>query len=201
MSQNLVPTGFEAMSHRIFKHFSPPTFIEPSLAKTVKLKSDNSENTTISPYCDGYFPSSSSFLARITTNRVLHSNNQVCSICVECMEDPVTIVQCSHSYCFVCLTAWYKTKQSCPLCNHAEAEFVKFSNDKTNNNGIDYHHIEVWRFKKQKLGKKRERKQGSITDPTIHAIDVHRKRFRTTACRSNNLEDQQDNLPSAPAVL
>lgn len=179
MSRGLVPVGFEAMSHPIFKQFSPPTFSDRlSNKKTTELNSNISESTNCNPYYESSFPSSSSPTPKIATKGTLHSS-QVCSICVEWMENPVTIVKCSHSYCFVCLTTWYKTKQTCPLCNHAEAEFVKFATN-TESGTTDSHHIEVWQFRKPKGRKKRKRIYESVQDSTIGAIDIHQKRFLIT---------------------
>ncbi|KAF2071287.1 hypothetical protein CYY_007394 [Polysphondylium violaceum] len=39
-----------------------------------------------------------------------------CSICLSPINDPTTIQECNHLFCFECIDSWSKNKNECPLC-------------------------------------------------------------------------------------
>jgi hypothetical protein len=50
----------------------------------------------------------------------LGSNGSTCSICLEEIKhkSPVKVLQCLHIFHSKCITEWYLSKASCPLCKH-----------------------------------------------------------------------------------
>ena len=39
-----------------------------------------------------------------------------CSICLETLEDPATVVDCGHVFCHECIAHWVRQRNRCPLC-------------------------------------------------------------------------------------
>ena len=45
-------------------------------------------------------------------------DNDVCSICYECMNDNDYILECNHKYHTKCIMTWFRNgNKTCPLCN------------------------------------------------------------------------------------
>lgn len=44
--------------------------------------------------------------------------NEPCSICQDHMINPTRTVECGHYFCFECLFAWVKLRETCPLCRN-----------------------------------------------------------------------------------
>ncbi|XP_037927295.1 E3 ubiquitin-protein ligase NRDP1-like [Teleopsis dalmanni] len=40
----------------------------------------------------------------------------ICSMCLDCMEDPVRISMCDHMFCCFCICQWMERHNQCPLC-------------------------------------------------------------------------------------
>jgi hypothetical protein len=40
----------------------------------------------------------------------------MCSICLNVLFVPTTVIKCGHTFCNLCISNWYKTSSTCPLC-------------------------------------------------------------------------------------
>jgi hypothetical protein len=49
------------------------------------------------------------------TQRLSELNKKLCSICMFEMENPI-ILECTHSYCGICIVKWMEKKKDCPEC-------------------------------------------------------------------------------------
>ena len=43
-------------------------------------------------------------------------DEDVCSICIDILEDEVEVMDCSHKYHHDCITEWMKQNPVCPVC-------------------------------------------------------------------------------------
>ncbi len=94
-----------------------------------------------------------------------------CSICLENLQDPVTLVVCDHYFCFDCIKEWFKMNYSCPMCKSTDVSFIRNGATKDPNN------VCFWRLvTKSRL----EMGQNSDADSEVQlskAFDSHKKRF------------------------
>uniref|UniRef100_A0A8C5TLS3 RING-type E3 ubiquitin transferase n=1 Tax=Malurus cyaneus samueli TaxID=2593467 RepID=A0A8C5TLS3_9PASS len=44
------------------------------------------------------------------------SENLMCAICLDVINDQVSISSCSHAFCFSCILEWSRNKAVCPIC-------------------------------------------------------------------------------------
>ena len=47
------------------------------------------------------------------------SEEIICNICLEQLEDNVVKLKCGHSYHYNCILIWFEKKKSCPTCNES----------------------------------------------------------------------------------
>lgn len=135
-ASSIVPRGFELTAHPIFAQFSLPLYAQRSddnafLRFDVGDDGPVKENDNVSAL--------TALKADHLTNDDVDKNGcenehdqvgwHTCSICISPLENPVTVVNCTHSYCFTCLYTWYKSRRACPLCNVEATAFVKFADD------------------------------------------------------------------------
>lgn len=52
--------------------------------------------------------------------------DDICSICFNKKNHKTGLNGCSHTFCFVCIYLWSKTKKSCPLCRANFKRFLKY---------------------------------------------------------------------------
>jgi hypothetical protein len=52
-----------------------------------------------------------------------------CSICLETLTDPVTTMDCMHTFCKHCLSAALSRRKECPLCKH---QLINMNHTRTN---------------------------------------------------------------------
>jgi predicted amidophosphoribosyltransferase len=48
-----------------------------------------------------------------------------CPICLSTRLDPVTLINCAHTFCSKCIRKWFRIKLSCPLCKSPAVYFIK----------------------------------------------------------------------------
>lgn len=48
-----------------------------------------------------------------------------CSVCLCALQEPTTLVQCEHVFCFDCIRYWFKKDNRCPLCKQRTSAFVR----------------------------------------------------------------------------
>lgn len=53
-----------------------------------------------------------------------------CSICLDPYQSPLCNAHCGHMFCFLCLKAWLRQKQSCPICRRYFTKFIPVSDKK-----------------------------------------------------------------------
>lgn len=147
---SLIPKGFEITAHPIFANYKPPP--PPSTASSLSRKRSRSEQNSIETH----------------ENQSEKKDKQAvdCPICLEEITDPVTLVVCQHSFCFVCVDHWFKVKESCPLCKEKRVSFVK------NKEANKFTEIELWRYSD---GRKKLR---ATDDSVLEAIKVHKNTFQ-----------------------
>lgn len=142
MIRSIVPQGFEATAHPIFRAFSPPPVpmvqsrglsdsISNDLVATEALPAavqQAPEEPVISCRLvrgQSGLPSESHDLK--TSNIAAdgaEAGEFTCAICLEEILEPVTLVACQHQYCYQCLYTWYKTRMTCPKCKADARVFV-----------------------------------------------------------------------------
>jgi hypothetical protein len=136
MIRSIVPRGFEATAHPVFRTFSPPpvSMTSPSAASAsvdTQIEADNAarrepgEPAAVRECGLKISKSSSSFDASLSYTEVDETNGEfICAICLEEVQEPVTLVACIHQYCYQCLYTWYKTRMNCPICKSSGRVFV-----------------------------------------------------------------------------
>ena len=127
MRKSIIPNGFASTSHPIFFNYVPPLLLPDSININSIEGSENQSNfATKSKSRKRLLPTNDS--SSIGVNKCLKEarsiRNLECSICLSNFCRPVTIVSCRHTFCIECLTIWFRTKVSCPLCKSSGAHFV-----------------------------------------------------------------------------
>lgn len=93
------PTEFSCEAHPIFSSYTPP----PPIPKRIKI----------------------SHLS-ITIEQIKLGQEQ----CIICMQDiciqPVTLLLCSHSFCFGCIQKWFGISHTCPICKSTDERYIKY---------------------------------------------------------------------------
>jgi len=52
-----------------------------------------------------------------------------CSVCLnDILDEELCLLECSHSFCHICLNSWLEIKRECPLCRVSIDKF-KFQNE------------------------------------------------------------------------
>lgn len=51
-----------------------------------------------------------------------------CYICLSELSHDRGILSCSHAFCHPCITEWFKTNQTCPVCRHEENQIIRLGN-------------------------------------------------------------------------
>lgn len=49
-------------------------------------------------------------------NRLDDNQNDICSICLEQLNDNITLRKCNHLFHISCLKNWHKINRNCPVC-------------------------------------------------------------------------------------
>ena len=109
-----------------------------------------------------------------------------CPICLRRFEDPVTMVECQHSFCVECINIWFQTRVACPICNAESCGYVQCSDnsEKTSSDSI----IRTWT-----LWSTRSNSTASLDQATaILAMKEH------TLLLQNQLKEIQAESQSAP---
>uniref|UniRef100_A0A6U3S2Q2 RING-type domain-containing protein n=1 Tax=Octactis speculum TaxID=3111310 RepID=A0A6U3S2Q2_9STRA len=93
---SIVPRGFEPTSHPIFRSWEPPKFsTEPPQEPPSRVRK----------------------LSRLVVSTE-------CPICLNVLNDPVTVLGCRHNFCHGCLSNWLYVADSCPLCKSGVRRFL-----------------------------------------------------------------------------
>lgn len=100
--RSLVVPGFELMSHSSFTTF------ESNI--TVKRDLENLDIDTVAIDSDGASQ---------------HESDENCPICLMKHSNPITLTNCCHSFCELCITHWLKLRTVCPLCKGEATYFLK----------------------------------------------------------------------------
>jgi hypothetical protein len=141
MMRSIVPRGFEATAHPVFSAFAPPpvSMSPPSggaVVAAVDPLRDSGVNDLARPAaaepsvvqaCGLNRKTSREFGPDLPSNVTVTEEAEgefVCAICLEEIQEPVTLVFCLHQYCYQCLYAWYKTRMTCPKCKSNGRVFV-----------------------------------------------------------------------------
>ena len=112
MKRHFIPDGFEFISHRTFTNIS---VVVTRVRQESLLLPDEVDEKEISnsPVIDEDLVASD------------------CPVCLTVLTNPVTLIDCSHYFCFVCISSWLKKQNSCPLCKKEITAFVSSSVDKS----------------------------------------------------------------------
>eukprot|EP01031_Cornospumella_fuschlensis_P035602 gene35602-43178_t len=177
MQQEIVPRGFEKSSHPIFSRFSPP-------AAFAQLRSCKNceENSTIETFYSAE-SSSKSVLTQfpgVQKETAGADNNGQCAICLSTYEQPVTLVQCLHSFCLTCVQQWFLTlsRPRCPLCQTEHVGFLKYS---SLSGAGPSSSLELWSAKPPERGFVDGRRSGrrkNWSASVTAAAKAHRARFK-----------------------
>lgn len=67
--------------------------------------------------------------------RIEKSNEEICPICIDDIENPVILDCCKQLFCSVCITRYFIVKQICPLCrkNINTTNIIRVNNNKNFN--------------------------------------------------------------------
>ncbi|RYG67262.1 hypothetical protein EON64_07830 [archaeon] len=138
----IIPAGFETSSHPIFSKFAPPAVFTQQLSNGIDsancsalgamahgdLAGREASDKLLSPTAT---PSADSAHSCIVSEPVATTANEQqsghCVICLSAYEEPVTLVQCHHSFCLACARQWFLTvkRPRCPLCQTEHVHFIK----------------------------------------------------------------------------
>lgn len=183
--ESIIPKGFETTTHPIFKN---PYIINDRLKKYKRRYPPVPTSNVINQIVESA-PSNKKFriendLSGVESNPGNSDQNKrwigieadavsgdfeaethKCPICLESVDDPVTIIKCTHSFCFNCIYVWFEKTMSCPLCKEEDVNFIR------NINKTDASKVEVWRFicneKKRKIDKSHRKR----------SIAIHQQKF------------------------
>ncbi|CAN8219811.1 unnamed protein product, partial [Coccothraustes coccothraustes] len=65
---------------------------------------------------DGTFSSLASNNQELQAESPHNSENQMCPICLDTINNPVSVSWCSHAFCFPCILEWSRNRPVCPIC-------------------------------------------------------------------------------------
>uniref|UniRef100_A0A8U8B1Q6 RING-type E3 ubiquitin transferase n=1 Tax=Geospiza parvula TaxID=87175 RepID=A0A8U8B1Q6_GEOPR len=51
-----------------------------------------------------------------------NSENQMCPICLDIINNPVSVSWCSHAFCFPCILEWSRNRPVCPICRECSTQ-------------------------------------------------------------------------------
>ena len=158
MKSSIIPNGFRSTAHKIFLSDEASSIISKidenrnKNSKTSNHNTNDSEdiqdnNNELQLSIKG---SDSITKKKRKKRKLIEENNEqedsnsssssnldyncCCYICLDKIFDPVTLLVCHHQYCFQCLFAWLKIKDTCPVCKSNVKAFVRnvsHSNDKS----------------------------------------------------------------------
>ncbi len=114
MKRSFIPDGFEFISHHIFTA-NISVVVTRVRQESLLLVKDEMDEIEISnlPIIDENLVSSD------------------CPVCLTVLTNPITLIDCSHYFCFVCISTWLKKQNSCPMCKKEITAFVSSSTDKS----------------------------------------------------------------------
>ena len=62
----------------------------------------------------------------------IDNSDELCPICLECIDDKTLLNQCLHPFCHECILRWSLVSRNCPLCKETYTEcFHEFMSDKS----------------------------------------------------------------------
>jgi hypothetical protein len=101
-----------------------------------------------------------------------------CAICLTAISDPTTLVACTHSFCYECISQWLRKSNKCPLCKSKSSAFIRSSQD-SNAQLLIYRHPK----------ERRDRSDNTSEDDKCNAaVSVHRSRFEFDHSRGRKLK-------------
>ena len=50
---------------------------------------------------------------------------EVCSICLQPLNEEKTITNCNHTFCTSCIDQWFNTGNNCPICREGITEIIR----------------------------------------------------------------------------
>ena len=105
---SIIPIGFHATAHSVFRNYIPPVFIPKESLRTRTSVLDHSI------CCKG-------------DSSDLHvSSNAECAICLDAFLCPVMLIECKHSFCSDCIVKWCSKSNICPLCKSCQTDFIQY---------------------------------------------------------------------------
>lgn len=147
---SIIPKGFELTAHPIFRHYKPKCerndkLLDISSSSQIPLvflngyedlhvgsSIDNNQNSIV---LSDTRDSGSSSQSHVSSQSQLKPNTSPtygyddddarCVICFEDITELTTIVDCTHSFCFECIMAWFEIKTACPICTTISKFIVK----------------------------------------------------------------------------
>ena len=108
---SIVPRGFDISAHPVFLSYQIPEIRSVCIETREML---------IEKYNDDI----------VKNEAEENETQQHCPICLRRFEDPVTMVECQHSFCMECINIWFQTVRKCPICNNESDEYVQCSDSK-----------------------------------------------------------------------
>jgi hypothetical protein len=157
---SIIPKGFNTTAHKVFSTYVPPVVVGNPLRQA-------RVGVPASPAA--LVPQTSSNAKSLDLNA---ENVYECSVCLFAIDNPVTMISCLHSFCFVCISTWCERSNSCPLCKSSKTAFV------CDNASVGEPHesYNVWRFVSTNVtvaSKKRKYESSSVA----RAIKYHKDSF------------------------
>jgi hypothetical protein len=93
-----------------------------------------------------------------------------CPICLESIVDPVTLVICHHSFCYPCISQWFRRQARCPVCKAGKLAFLRCVRPG------DFLHLELWKFRQGSEGS-RSRKRRISGQLVQQAVELYKTKF------------------------
>jgi len=121
MNRNFIPDGFEFISHRTFSDNNSVVITRVRQDSLLKVLEESTSTTT-----------TEESVSTIGDDTPASD----CPVCLTALSNPITLIDCTHFFCFVCISTWLKKQNSCPLCKTNISAFISTSTDKS---------IQFWR--------------------------------------------------------
>ncbi|XP_023800318.1 E3 ubiquitin-protein ligase Topors-like [Cyanistes caeruleus] len=121
-----------------------------------------------------------------------NSENQMCPICLDIINNQVSVSWCSHAFCFPCILEWSRNRAVCPICrepfryllrkvgdnNYEVYSIGHYTSSARYNRGRRVHHHSAERRWHHSTGH-RHRRSSSDERSSIRARDWGRDRSRS----------------------
>nr|XP_030113439.1 NKAP family protein UM04995-like [Taeniopygia guttata] len=109
-----------------------------------------------------------------------NSENQMCPICLDIINNQVSVSWCSHAFCFPCILEWSRNRPTCPICRVPFRYLLR----KVGDNNYEVYSIRHYTSSTRHNRGRRDRRHSS--DRRRHHSTGHRHRLSSSRARSNS---------------